>query len=396
MITQHPVTYLADLLIKSEEQAEIDPAKAYQLVTVKLWGKGVELRGEFEGIGLTNSKLFVVKERQFILSKIDARNGAFGLIPSSLDGAVVSSDFPTFSLNTSKILPEYLNWLSKTNDFISICAGASEGSTNRVRLKIERFLATQIPLPPLEEQRRIVARIEELAGKIEEARGLQRDALENANKLWNASLETTFKSLSAKYPKIEFQDFCEVVRGGSPRPAGDPAYYDGPIPFLKVADLTKDDSKFVTKHSATIKEAGLNRSRFVKSGTLMLTNSGATLGVPKICTFDTCFNDGIQAFLNVEPNISLEYLYYFLQFKTRWFREWIARGQGQPNLNTEMVKTLNVPLPPPTEQAKAIQHLDSTYNQINKLKQKQAVSTAELNALLPSNSRQSIQGGAIT
>ncbi|GCF09607.1 hypothetical protein [Dictyobacter arantiisoli] len=111
MITQHSMVHLADLLIKSEEQAEIDPAKTYKLVTVKLWGKGVELRGEFEGIGLTNSQLFVVKEQQFILSKIDARNGAFGLIPASLNNAVVSSDFPTFSLNTLKIIPAYLNWL---------------------------------------------------------------------------------------------------------------------------------------------------------------------------------------------------------------------------------------------------------------------------------------------
>ena len=70
-----------------------------------------------------------------------------------------------------------------------------------------------------------------------------------------------------------FENICKVVRGGSPRPAGSPVYYDGSIPFLKVADLTKDDSKFVTAHTSTIKKEGLAHSRYVESGSI----PGATL-----------------------------------------------------------------------------------------------------------------------
>ena len=97
-----------------------------------------------------------------------------------LDGAVVSSDFPVFTLNSARILPEFLDWMSKTHEFVDLCKAASEGTTNRVRLKEERFLATQITLPSLEEQRRIVARIEELAIKIEEARGLKKGIMKYA------------------------------------------------------------------------------------------------------------------------------------------------------------------------------------------------------------------------
>jgi type I restriction enzyme, S subunit len=237
---------------------------------------------------------------------------------------------------------------------------------------------------PLEKQRRIVARIEELAAKIEEARGLRREAVEEAEELWISSLEATFNMLSDKHQNKLFRDFCDVVRGGSPRPAGDPTYYDGLIPFLKVADLTNHSGKFVTTYNATIKEAGLSHSRYVNAGTLLLTNSGATLGVPKICTFGTCFNDGIQAFLNIPEEISIEYLYYFFVLKTRWFREWVARGQGQPNLNTEMVKTMSIPIPTLTEQKSIVAYLDKTYNQVIGLKQQQTTTTAELNALLPS------------
>jgi type I restriction enzyme S subunit len=126
------------------------------------------------------SRRAVVRQGQFILSRIDARNGAFGLVPENLDGAVVSNDFPSFDLNQERLEPKFLEWLSKTSAFVDLCKAASEGTTNRVRLKEEKFLTMAIPLPPFVEQQRIVARIEELAAKIEEAQGLRRQALEEA------------------------------------------------------------------------------------------------------------------------------------------------------------------------------------------------------------------------
>jgi type I restriction enzyme S subunit len=174
---------LGCLLARSEELTEIDPEGRYRQVTVKLWGKGVELREEVDGTEVTASKMYVVRAKQFILSKIDARNGAFGLIPPSLDGAIVSTDFPVFTTDSSRLLPEFLDWISKTPDFVNLCVKASEGTTNRIRLKVDRFLAAQIPLPSLDEQRRIVTCIERFAAKIEEARGLHTRVEEDAHGL---------------------------------------------------------------------------------------------------------------------------------------------------------------------------------------------------------------------
>jgi type I restriction enzyme, S subunit len=167
---------LGDVLNKSEEWIDLDPNERYKQVTVRLWGKGVVLRREVSGQEIAGTRRLIVRAQQFILSRIDARNGAAGLVPHSLDGAVVSTDFPVFTANTSKMLPAYLGWLSRTRGFVELCQAASEGTTNRVRLKEDRFLATKIPLPPLEEQQRIVAWIEELAAKIEEARRLRQQA----------------------------------------------------------------------------------------------------------------------------------------------------------------------------------------------------------------------------
>ena len=124
----------------------------------------------------------------------------------------------------------------------------------------------------------------------------------------------------------------------------------------------------------------------------MLTNSGATLGVPKICTFETCFNDGIQAFLDIPDNISKEYVYYFLRSKTHLFRDLIARGQGQPNLNTEMVKSMKIPLPSFQEQNNVVSFLDEIKVNLECFRRHQAETAAELDALLPAVLERAFRG----
>lgn len=379
-----PVVPLGDVLTPSEEWADLQSDADYQEVTVKLWGKGVVLRRQVKGAEVAAKKRLIAHKDQFILSRIDARNGAFGLIPEDLDGAIVSNDFPVFNLGLSRVTPRFLAWMSKTQNFVEICKAASEGTTNRVRLKVDRFLTTEIPLPPLDEQRRIVARIEALAAKIEEARGLRQRITSEADVLWQSALTAAFLNAADCGQATTFGEVCEVVRGGSPRPAGSPVYYDGPTPFLKVADLTADQNKYLTTYTATIKDAGLRKTRYVESNTLMLTNSGATLGVPKIVSFPTAFNDGIQAFLNLREDISKEYLYYFFRSKTSFFREWIARGQGQPNLNTEMVRTMQFPLVSPAQQRRIVAYLDDLQAKVDALKRLQTETAAELDALLPS------------
>lgn len=145
---------------------------------------------------------------------------------------------------------------------------------------------------------------------------------------------------------------ADIVRGGSPRPAGSPEYYNGNIPFLKVADLTKDSYMYVSSYTATIKEAGLKKTRKVSANTLLLTNSGATLGVPKICTFETTFNDGIAAFLYLSEEIK-QYLYWFLCAMTDIYRN-INQGTAQPNLNTDIIKDTLLAVPPISEQRRII------------------------------------------
>ena len=181
--TPWPTVRLGEVLRRSEETIQLQPDAEYRQITVKLWGKGVVLRGILTGAEIASSRQMVARRGQFILSRIDARNGALGIVPPELDAAIVTSDFPVFDVVEDRMLPMYLGWMCRTASFVEECKRASEGTTNRVRLQEDKFLEREIPLPPLAEQRRVVARIEELAAQIHEACTLRNQAAEEAQAL---------------------------------------------------------------------------------------------------------------------------------------------------------------------------------------------------------------------
>jgi type I restriction enzyme S subunit len=174
---------LGEVLTRSTDTTTLVPEQEYREITVRLWGKGIVLRGVVSGAAIAGTRRFLVRAGQFILSRIDARNGATGIVPPNLDAAVVSNDFPLFDIASTRLDAAFFGWFTKTRDFVELCRRASEGTTNRVRLQEDRFLGLEIPLPSLAEQRRIVARIEELAAKIHEARTLRHQAAEEAEAL---------------------------------------------------------------------------------------------------------------------------------------------------------------------------------------------------------------------
>lgn len=147
-----------------------------------------------------------------------------------------------------------------------------------------------------------------------------------------------------------------VVRGASPRPAGDPRYFNGQdVPWITVAEVTKDDGKYIFSTESYLTKEGAECSRLVEKGTLLLSNSGATLGVPKVTLITGCINDGSVAFLDL--NIEQMCLLYVFKSRTLELRKQM-QGYGQPNLNTTIVKNIVVPLPHPDEQKSISEYLD--------------------------------------
>ena len=154
---RYPLVRIGVLLIPNRNVISIKDNVKYKQVTLKTNGGGAILRGIKAGKDIGTKKQYQITTRQFIMSKIDARNGAFGIVPESLNGAVVTGDFPVFDVDKEKLNPTYLQLLSCTKPFIRFAQSCSRGTTNRQRIDVEQFLNLQIPLPSLEEQNDIVA-----------------------------------------------------------------------------------------------------------------------------------------------------------------------------------------------------------------------------------------------
>ncbi|GAB1419504.1 hypothetical protein MASR2M12_22690 [Bacteroidales bacterium] len=146
----------------------------------------------------------------------------------------------------------------------------------------------------------------------------------------------------------------KIVRGGSPRPTGDPRYFFGDyIHWITVKEVTNAVGKYVVGTEEYLTEEGSKNSRIVEPETLLLSNSGATLGVPKISKIRGCINDGSVAFPELKSFLNRDYLYYFFVSHTDIYREQMA-GNGQPNLNTEIIKSTFIPLPSTVEEQSSI------------------------------------------
>ncbi|ENZ7761065.1 restriction endonuclease subunit S [Klebsiella aerogenes] len=150
-----------------------------------------------------------------------------------------------------------------------------------------------------------------------------------------------------------------VVRGGSPRPAGDPTLFNGDYsPWVTVAEITKDNEIYLDSTDTFLTKKGSEQCRVFKAGTLLLSNSGATLGVPKILSIDANANDGVVGFELL--NIDHEYAYFYLSTLTTNLRESIKQGSGQPNLNTEIVKSIAIPIAPENEIQRIVSFIKET------------------------------------
>ena len=285
-------------------------------------------------------------------------------------------------LRQSHMNQKYTFWFISQEQFIRGGIATYSGTVGQQRISMDYVRTYPIPVPPLAEQQRIVDRIESLFAKLDEAKQKAQDALDSFETRKAAILHKAFTGeLTAQWRKEhgvgmeswetkKYSEICNIVRGGSPRPAGSPEFYGGNIPFMRVADITRNTGPYVNSTEYTIKEAGLKKTRMVDRNTLLLTNSGATLGVPAICTFKTTFNDGIAAFLGLNPD-TLLFHYYFWTSKTAALRA-INKGAAQPNLNTDIIGNVEISLPRENEQCEIVRLLDNLL-----AKEQQAKESAE-------------------
>ena len=200
-------------------------------------------------------------------------------------------------------------------------------------------------------------------------------------KAWINSSPTPPYKIPDSWLWVRLQEVFEISRGGSPRPAGDPRYFGGSCPWITVGELTKNSFKYLTETAIGLTKEGSERSRFINPGDLLLTNSGATLGVPKISKIRGCINDGV-AVLRLFHSFNLnDFGYLYLTQQTQAFRS-VNQGMGQPNLNTPIIAGWFFPVPPLAEQHRIVAKVDQIMALVDELERQQEASREKASQLL--------------
>lgn len=212
MNVAHPTVRLAEVLSQHREYIDAPQPRLYPKLSVRLYGKGVVLDQPVDGSTLRMKRHQLARGGQVILSEIWGKKGAIGLVPPEGAGALCTSHFFLFDVHSDLVEQGYLAWIFRSNYLEDQLSTQAFGTTGYAAVRPKDLLAATIPLPPLDEQRRIVTRIEELAAKIEEARETGRAFARDAQRLsWSflfgekqgSSLMPMRDALGLRSPDVE-------------------------------------------------------------------------------------------------------------------------------------------------------------------------------------------------
>lgn len=281
----------------------------------------------------------------------------------------------------------YLEWLCEVSPdwiaaWLTFRKPSSEGTSATLpSVRREDLELFPIPLPPLAEQRRIVARIEELMARVREARRLRQEAMEDAERLWQSVLADTFPCPGSALPEgwrwVRLGEVCFKPEYGYTASAITEAI--GPK-FLRITDVTsgevdwervpycRADEKALAKYKLSVGDV-----LFARSGSV-----GATIVIR-------------------EPPPEAVFASYLIRVRLRGevlpeCAEWILKapvcqlqllpqGAAQKNINAKHIQQLLIPLPPLAEQRRIVARVEAVWEKLHALKEAQAETDQELGCL---------------
>ncbi|MCA0184391.1 MAG: restriction endonuclease subunit S [Proteobacteria bacterium] len=291
----------------------------------------------------------LVKSGDVLVSTVRPNLNGVAMVPSELDGATASTGFTVLRARADRVDRSYLfHWVKNPRFIEDMVSKATGASYPAVSDRIVR--ESLIPLPELPEQRRIAA----ILDKADALRAKRREAIAKLDQL----LQSVFLDMFGdpvenpkQWPKESLAGLFYIARGGSPRPID--AYIteatDG-VNWIMIGD-TVDGSKYIDGTRKKIRKEGVVRSRMVRPGDFLLTNS-MSFGRPYILRTSGCIHDGWLVLSPKGSRTSQDYLHSVLSSRSI-YAEFARRAPGATvkNLNIDLVSGVEVPVPPIEMQA---------------------------------------------
>lgn len=258
----------------------------------------------------------------------------------------------------SQVLDDWLVYYLCGTDLLPFITGLTVPKLNQ-----ERMREIPIPVPPLEQQRRIVAVLDEAFAAIATATANAEKNLANTRELFEASVRDTFADPDRSWELMTLKEAArDFGRGKSKhRPRNDPNLYGGDYPFIQTGDVRNSDH-LITQYSQTYSEAGLAQSKLWPRGTICITIA-ANIAETGILDFDACFPDSVIGMVVDPARTSNSYVEYLLQ-SLKAVLQAKGKGSAQANINLATFENERFPFPPKAVQLDIVARLGALSEQV--------------------------------
>ncbi len=373
------VLALSDTAVPTAQLGEIYLAGVYS------FGRGLFARGPMLPGNTSYKSYNRLVSDDFVISQPKAWEGAIARVTPEFDGWYLSPVFPTFRVNRARLDPGFLEWFCKREPVWTELQRNSRGiGARRETVSPDTFLALEIPLPPLAEQQRIVARIEELSDQINTAHNLRKQATSECHAFLSSGSSRVFDRAVENYPIISLGDLVAIRGGGTPSKA-DPTYWNGNIPWITPKDMKKrelHDSSIHITEEATQQTA----AKLLPPGAVLVVVRGMILThtfPSAVLRENAAINQDMKALLP-KPVLTPEYLCeMFWAYNSRILGLVEKSTHDTRKLETSKLLDSKIPVPPLSEQRRILDELNAMRSEVDTLKHIQAETAAELDALLP-------------
>ena len=307
-----------------------------------------------------------------VLITIMGTCGRSAVVPEGVPTSITSKHLCAITLDTNRCLANYLHTCLKQPDVQRQLVQREKGAI-MPGLNMQMIKELRIPLPILPEQQRIA----DILDKAEALRAKRRAALAQLDELTRSVFFEMFGDPlqnTSSWQQSKIDEICNLVRGSSPRPQGDPRYFGGPIPRLMIADITRD-GWLVTPRIDSLTHEGARRRRPVEAGTIVMAVSG-NVGLAAQLAIDACIHDGFVAFTKLVSGVDPTYLLSTLRL-SRSAHDKSKAGAIFINITTNDIKNLSISIPPVALQQEFARRVQA----IDRLKANHRQSLAEMDAL---------------
>jgi type I restriction enzyme S subunit len=200
-----PMVPLGEVLQLQRRWVTVQPTETYTEIGVRCFGKGIFHKAPVSGSSLGNKRVLEIRPGDLVFNNVFGWEGAVAVAGTAEIGKIGSHRFITYTVDSGRSTAAYLGYFFRSKPGLERLRKVSPGSAGRNRtLNLDQFIVQQVPLPPLEEQRRLVAQIEELAAKVGAAHAIQQSIREDSRRL----LLSAYKRITEG---VSNHPMCEVA-----------------------------------------------------------------------------------------------------------------------------------------------------------------------------------------